>query len=59
MIDDRLEGYRRISQPKGHSKVLKVPVAYTKRYLLFVTFLNADIGIYVWKIKAYKDIYAY
>jgi len=35
-----------------------VPVAYTKRRLLLVTFLNADIGIYIWKIKAYKDTYA-
>ena len=58
IIDNRLEGYRHISQPKGHSEVLKVPVAYAKRCLPFVTFLNADIGIYVWKIKAYEDIYA-
>jgi len=59
MIDDRLEGYRRVSQPKGHSEILKVPVVYTKRRLPLVTFLDADIGIYVWKIKAYEDIYAY
>jgi len=58
IIDNRLEGYGRVSQPKGHSKVLKVPIAYTKRRLPFVTFLNADIGIYVWKIKAYEDTYA-
>jgi len=35
-----------------------VPIAYIKRCLLFVTFFNMDIGIYVWKIKAYKDIRA-
>jgi len=58
MIDDRLEGYGYVSQPKGYSKVLKVPVAYVKRCLLFVTFLDTDIGIYIWKIKAYKDIHA-
>ena len=58
VIDDCLEGYRRVSQPKGHSKVLKVPVAYTKCRLPFVTFLNTDVGIYIWKIKAYKDIHA-
>ena len=58
VIDNRLEGYGRISQPKEYSKILKVPVAYTKRRLLLVTFLNTDIGIRVWKIKVYEDIYA-
>jgi len=29
-----------------------------KRRLPLVTFLDADIGICIWKIKAYKDVYA-
>ena len=45
IIDDRLEGYRRVSQPKGHSEILKVPVVYTKRRLPLVTFLDTDIGL--------------
>jgi hypothetical protein len=57
VIDNRLEGYGRVSQPKGYSEVLKVPVVYTKRRLPLVTFLDTDIGIYVWKIKACKDTY--
>jgi hypothetical protein len=59
IINDRLEGYGYVSQPEGHNIVLEVPVISAKCYLLFVSLLNIDIGVYSRKIKVYKDIYAY
>ena len=45
MINDLLEGCRRIRQPKGHDTVLKVSVASAKRGFLFIPLLNANVGV--------------
>ena len=35
-----------------------MPVTRTKRYLLFVSLLDTDIGVYGREIETYEDIYA-
>ncbi len=45
MVNDLLEGYRRIRQLKRHNIILEVSIASAKRGLLFIPLLNANIGI--------------
>ena len=55
MVDDRLEGGRCVSQPKGYDIVLEVPVAYPERRLLLVSFFNTDIGVRSREIETRED----
>ena len=58
IVNDRLEGSRYVSQPKGYNTVLEVPIAYPERYLLLVSLFNTDIGVHSRKIETHEDIYA-
>ena len=55
IVNDRLEGSRYVSQPKGYNIILEVPVVYPERYLLLVSFFNTDIGVRSREIETYED----
>ena len=54
MVDNRLEGRRRVSQPEGHNLVLEVPVSRAKSRLPFVSLLNTNVGVRGRKVETRK-----
>ena len=59
MVDNRLEGRKRVGQPEGHDLVLEVPVSRAKGRLPFVSLLDANVGVRGRKVETRKVSYPY